>query len=103
MTLRHRRALWFGDPSKQEKLSAILRDPVLAEAIELHLATVRSQYPDTRDTTPDLLLARRSIEQGGVEHLIQSLDLFTRPVTEAENQNFLSEWEHLEQTNIVPQ
>ncbi len=98
MTLRHRRILWYGDATKQARLSEILRDPVLREAIDLHFAESRSLYQDVRDAIPDLLMSRKHAENGGGEMLLQSLERFSTPLPKPDedlSQDPHDEWAHL--------
>lgn len=95
MTLQHRRAKWFGDLTKLEALSKILRDPVFAEAVELFFAESRTLSLDTR-TTPAEMLMRQQCETIGAQMLLRGLENACRPL-EDPSESMIAEWDHLAQ------
>ncbi len=94
MTMRHRMALWYGDQSKMARLSEIMRDPVLREAIDLHFAESRFLYPESCDVVADVILLRRQCETGGAEKMLHAFERFCTP-PKIITQDIASEWDHM--------
>lgn len=93
MLYRLRLARWFADETKRDRLADILRDEVLAEAIDIVEAAKREEYISLRTSASDALLARRDVESGALSQLINALATLSIPPASPLQQ--LEEWSHI--------
>lgn len=97
MTLRHRRAIWFGDQNKIDHISRILQDPILSEALELIFAIVRSESAQASGDPAETLM-RRQCELNGMQKLLSGLEMVATPIEEP-SEELIEAWSHFTAEN----
>lgn len=70
------------DPDRRARLSAVLVDPVFAEAIDIVLETMKPKVGGPGDANT-IIAASHFHQTAGANHLLDKLRSMTRPITPA--------------------